>query len=98
MERVECKKVENCFGGTHIYEYRFNRRMSEDLIRNFAAFGLLTFHKNFPRPFFKVILSDGTVIKGVLNDTVIKVQFPDEDPQSKKQQFEKLVEQIFTDE
>jgi len=94
MKQVECKKVENCFGGTHIYEYRLHSKMSEEFIRGFGTLGVLTFYRNFPRPFFKVVLANGITVKGVLNDIVIKVQYPDSDPQTSKQQFEKLLSEL----
>ena len=94
MKQYECKKVENCFGGAHIYEYRVGRKFTEDLINLFSTIGSLKFHKNFPRPFFQVTRSDGTTIKGVLGDTVIKVSFPVTEPQLSKQDFEKFLNEL----
>jgi hypothetical protein len=94
MMRAEGRKVENCFASTHMYEYCLPKRISEAVVQEFAAFGVVTFHKNFPRPFFKVIFTDGTTVKGVLHDSIIKVQYPDNDPQTSKQQFEEILEEI----
>lgn len=94
MRWVECKRVENCFVSTHMYAYYLDIKISEEFVQAFTAFGVLAFYKNFPRPFFKVILTDGTTVKGVLNDTVIKAQYPDNDPQKSKQNFEKLLDKL----
>ncbi|MFA6849258.1 MAG: hypothetical protein WCS30_02815 [Selenomonadaceae bacterium] len=94
MMRVECKKVENCFVSTHMYAYYLDMKISEEFVQAFSAFGVVVFHKKFPRPFFKVTLTNGTTIKGVLNDTVIKAQYPDNDPQTSKQVFEKLLDEL----
>ncbi len=94
MRQIECRKVENCFAGNHIYEYRLSVRLIEAFILALGAVGTLTFHRNFPRPFFKVVLADGATVKGVLNDTVMKVQYPDDDPKTSKAQFETILEEL----
>ncbi|MBP1764072.1 MAG: hypothetical protein H6Q65_1130 [Firmicutes bacterium] len=94
MKRVECKKVENCFASTQMYEYRLPRKLTEEMICELGKNGKLTFHRNFPRPFFKLILADGTTVKGILHDTVVKAQYQDQKPQAGKQQFEDLLEEL----
>ena len=94
MKQVECKKVENCFSGTHVYEYRLPSKAREEFIKGFAALGSIKYHKNFPRPFFQATLTDGTTIKGIIADSVIKVSFPNSNPQESKASFEIFLEDL----
>ncbi len=94
MKMYECKKVENCFSGTHIYEYRLPFKVKEEIIECFGAFGSIKYHKNFPRPCFQVVTKSGTTIKGVITDNVIKVSFPTGNPQESKEHFELFLEEL----
>jgi hypothetical protein len=94
MTQFDCKKVENCFGAATIYEYRLPVAASEEFVTWFGAIGSLKIHRNFPRPFFQASLSDGTTVKGVLADSVIKVDFPKNAPQDSKDKFEIFLEEM----
>ncbi|HWR41705.1 hypothetical protein [Sporomusa sp.] len=88
MKQYEWKKAENCFGGSNIYEYRLAIKADEGFIECLSASGSIKYHRNFPRPFFQAILADGTAIKGVIADSVIKVSFPQGDWEGSKDRFE----------
>ncbi|MDF2571296.1 MAG: hypothetical protein K0R55_2900 [Sporomusa sp.] len=94
MKQVEWKKVENCFSGTNVYEYRLPIKVDDGFINCFSTYGSVKYFRNFPRPFFKADFADGIVVKGVLTDSVIKVSFPDQDPQGCKQKFDRLLEEL----
>lgn len=94
MKQYEWKKVENCFSGTNVYEYRLPIKADEGFINHFCTIGSVKYFRNFPRPFFKADLADGITLKGVLADSVIKVSFPDQDPLGCKQKFEWLLEEL----
>ena len=94
MKHFEWKKVENCFGGANVYEYRLTVRIDEALLDSFGSIGVLTCHRSFPRPFFQTILADGTAFKGVINDVIIKVSFPGVDAAENKNRFEKLLAEL----
>lgn len=94
MQLYECKKVENCFSGTNVYEYRLTVKLDENFIEGFRLNGVIRYYKNFPRPFFQVTFSDGIAIKGIIDDNVIKVNFPRASTED-QQNFEiLLLEQI----
>ncbi|WP_371380657.1 hypothetical protein [Sporomusa aerivorans] len=94
MNHFKWKKVENCFGGANVYEYRLAVRIDEALLACFGGLGSLTCHRNFPRPFFQTTLADGTSFKGVINDSVIKVSFPDGDAATSKNSFDNLLAEM----
>ncbi|HWR09031.1 hypothetical protein [Sporomusa sp.] len=88
MKQFEWKKAENCFGGANIFEYRLAIRADEGFIAGLSATGSVKYHRSFPRPFFQASLGDGTTVKGVIADSVIKVSFPQGDWEGSKEQFE----------
>ncbi|SDF35419.1 hypothetical protein [Sporomusa acidovorans] len=92
MQHYECKKVENCFGGTYVYEYRLGIKNSEEFLEGFKPLAAIKYYKNFPRPFFQAVFTDGTTVKGVIADSVIKVSFPENDALESKQSFETVLE------
>ena len=94
MKWYEYSKKENCFSGAHVYEYRLATKLNTELLSHFARYGSYKCHSNFPRPFFQLILPDGTSCKGVLNDNIIKVSFPDSAPAKSKTDFEILLTEI----
>ena len=94
MKRFEWKKVENCFGGANVYDYRLAVKVDEALLAGFGIIGVLKCHRNFPRPFFQAILDDGTSFKGVITDSVIKVSFPAGDAQASKAKFDSLLTEL----
>ncbi len=94
MKLYECKKVENCFGGTNVYEYRLKTRADDRFLEHIGAISALKCFKNFPRPFFQAVLPDNTTVKGVISDFVIKVNFQNNTPQESKEKFETTLEDI----
>ncbi len=94
MKQYECKKVENCFSGSNVYEYRLPVRTKEGFLDCFNTIGSIKYYRNFPRPCFHAALPEGTTVKGVIADWVIKVSFPDNNPQGSKEHFEKVLEEL----
>nr|WP_139164512.1 hypothetical protein [Dendrosporobacter quercicolus]NSL49886.1 hypothetical protein [Dendrosporobacter quercicolus DSM 1736]SDM94272.1 hypothetical protein SAMN04488502_10950 [Dendrosporobacter quercicolus] len=94
MNTFEGKKVENCFGGTHIYEYRLPVRTGDTFLERLGRLGKLDCRRNLPRPYFQALLPEGTTVKGVIDDQVIKVSFPSPDPAGGKQKFEELLRDL----
>ena len=84
----QCRKKENCFSGAQVYEYRLLDGLNAALLEVLGAAGDLTVKKNFPRPFFQVVLEDGTVVNGILQDNVMKVVFPEADWQESRLRWE----------
>lgn len=96
MTQYEAKKVENCFGGSNIYEYRLGIRADERFLEAIGTIGTLKIFRNFPRPFFQTVLADGTTVKGVIADRIIKVNFATSNPAESKQKFEIVLAQLIS--
>lgn len=94
MKPYECKKVENCFSSSHMYEYRLPLKTREEVIEQLGKGGLIKYYKNFPRPSFQIQFVSGISIKGVIGDVVIRVSFPDADPLTSQENFEQFLTEL----
>lgn len=91
MNYFTCNRVENCFSKTAIFQYQLNVKIDEFLLDQFQQVGIVKCQRNFPRPYFTIVLPDGTAIKGVLSDVALKVIFPFEAAEASKEVFEQLL-------
>ncbi|MDR1241169.1 MAG: hypothetical protein LBM00_00050 [Deltaproteobacteria bacterium] len=92
MIPIECKKLEDCFISRSAYHYRFEEKLGDafvDWLEGVSS--ACSCRRDFPRPFFNAALPDGTQVKGVLGDTVIKVVYPDGSAEESKTNFETLL-------
>lgn len=89
MELTDIKKVEDCFDGSVIFEYYFDREIREEFMQRLAETGRLNYYPDFLRPFFKIITSDGLQIKGIVGDKSFQVLYPQTEKWEKKHFFEK---------
>ena len=89
MELVEIKKVEDCFDGSVIFEYYFDREIKEEFMQRLGETGRLDYYPEFHRPFFKIFTSDGLQIKGIIGDKSFQVLYPQTEKWEKKKAFEK---------
>ena len=76
MSDFICKRVQNCFSKTSIYQYRLNFKIDDRFLQQMEEIGTVKCHRNFPRPYFNISLPDGTEMKGVIGDVALKVVFP----------------------
>ena len=94
MKPYECKKVENCFSSSHMYEYRLPLKTREEVIEELGKGGQIKYYKNFPRPSFQIQFASGISIKGVIAEVVIRVRFPDDDPLTSQENFEQFLTEL----
>jgi hypothetical protein len=76
MELVEIRRLDDCLDGAHQFSYRFDRPVTENLVRALAAGGRLDYFADFLRPFFKIYFVSGEQAKGVAGDDDLLVFFP----------------------
>ena len=88
MNDFECKKVNNCFGGTEIYEYRVSFKFGDEFLAYLGKAAEVKCRRNFPRPFFTAIWPDSTKVQGVLGDVTLKGTYPAGHPEVSKLEFE----------
>jgi hypothetical protein len=88
MKIIKVKKVEDCFDGSVIFEYFFDKKIDENLMRNLARSGTLDFFPEFKRPFFKIMTVNGLQIKGIIGDQNFEVVFPRIKKRERKEKFE----------
>lgn len=88
MEIIKVKKVEDCFDGSVIFEYFFDQKVDDRLMKNLAQSGTLNFFPEFKRPFFKILTANGLQIKGIIGDQNFEVVYPMNKKREKKKNFE----------
>ena len=96
MQLIDIKKVEDCFDGSMIFRYSFNKEMDEELMRKMGEKenAKLHYYPDFPRPFFKIITGEGIQVKGILGDDNLEAVFPQTGKWEKKKKFEAHLERI----
>lgn len=87
--KFEVKKTENCFSDTQTYEYRFPIN-NQELLRFLNSFSVKKY-ETLRRPTFLATDSGGVQIKGILNDNICKVSFPDATWEDSKIEFEEFI-------
>lgn len=88
MKLVNIKKLEDCIDGSMIFMYSFNEKIDETLMKKLGEKGKLEYFPDFPRPFFKIITTDGVQVKGIIGDDNFEVVFPRTNKQERKKNFE----------
>lgn len=88
MKLVEVKKMDDCFDGSMVFEYRFDRQIDETFMKIISRPGRLSYYPEFSRPFFKIFSEKGIQIKGIIGDDNFQVTFP----QTRKAELKKAFE------
>ena len=93
MDKFDIKKVDNCFKDSQTYEYKLNIEIDEEFLEKLKSLGSIEI-KNFRRPIFMINCENKNEIKGVIKSNSIKVSFPEDMWQIRKEEFEKFLDEI----
>lgn len=93
MNKFQVKKVDNCFKDSQTYEYKLEIIIDENMINKLNELGEVEI-KKFRRPIFMINCKNENKIKGVINSNIIRVSFPDNMWQYRKEEFEKYLDKI----
>lgn len=93
MDKFDIKKVDNCFKDSQTYEYKLNIEIDEEFLEKLKSLGSIEI-KNFRRPIFMINCENKNEIKGVIKSNIIKVSFPEDMWQIRKEEFEKFLDEI----
>ena len=93
MDKFDIKKVDNCFKDSQTYEYKLNIVIDEEFLEKLKSLGSIEI-KNFRRPIFMINCENKNEIKGVIKSNIIKVSFPEDMWQIRKEEFEKFLDEI----
>ncbi len=88
MKLLRKERMENCLPSAPEYRYEFSEPWSAEAIRELGELGELDYYAHFPRPFFRVRLREGIVIRGVEGDAGCRVIFAGEDA-SRREEFDR---------
>jgi len=72
----EVTKLEDCFDGSAVFRYRFDRPWSSEAIQELRALGALDYFPAFPRPFFRLRTAGGLQARGVQGECCCQVILP----------------------
>ena len=93
MDKFKVQKVDNCFKNSQSYEYKLNVEVNEELLKKLQNLGEIEI-KNFRRPIFMINCENKKKIKGVINSKIIRVSFPDDIWEERKESFEKFLNEV----
>jgi len=96
-KEFETQKVEDCFDGSSIFEYKVYKEIKEEFIIKLNIFGKLYYYKEFPRPFFKIKIQNGSEILGVQGECSFRVVYCKKCKEIYKDFFENDLEIILND-
>ncbi len=94
MDMFQVKKLEDCFGASQVYQYWLKCGADETFLEMLGTLGELKCKRNMRRPFFKLTRPDGTEVKGVIGDDIIKASFPDGTEAQNRAAFESELERL----
>lgn len=93
MDKFQVKKIDNCFKDSQTYEYKINMEIDEEFLDKLKNLGKIEI-KNFRRPIFMIDCENKNKIKGVINSKIMRVSFPEDIWQCRKEEFEKYLDEI----
>ncbi len=93
MDKFKVKKVDNCFKNSQTYEYKLSVEINEEFLEKLQSLGEIEI-KNFRRPIFMINCENENKIKGVINSKIIRVSFPDDIWEERKEKFEKFIDEL----
>jgi len=91
MNILESKKVEDCFDGSSILEYKIHKTISKDFIEILGSLGKLEYYDEFPIPYFKVKIDNGSEIRGLLGEDTFRITYCNKCKDTYKPFFEDFV-------
>jgi hypothetical protein len=80
--------IEDCFDGSSVYGYHFDKAWDRDSIMELRELGELEYFSTFPKPFFRLIGQNGLQVKGVQGFENCRVIYPKKEKEVVKQHFE----------
>lgn len=88
MRLIEIKKLEDCFDGSVIFKYTFDKDVNEALMKRIGEKGKVQYFPEFPKPFFKIITPESIQVRGIVGDTDFEAVYPQTGKWEKKEAFE----------
>lgn len=89
MKISSVERLEDCFDGSSVYCYHFDRPSTRADIEQLAALGKLEYFADFPRPFYRLCGAGGWQLKGVEGMAHCRVVVPRHREEGFRQELEK---------
>jgi len=95
MNIIEIKKIEDCFDGSSVYAYIFDKVWTRDTIMRLRMLGQVDYFPDFPRPFFRLCGQEGMQVKGIEGENTCRIIFPKKRKEIIRQEFERHINTSF---
>ena len=93
MDKFKVRKIDNCFKDSQTYEYDINMEINEGFLEKLQSLGKVEI-KNFRRPIFMINCENQNKIKGVIKSKIIRISFPDNIWEERKEEFERFLNEV----
>lgn len=93
MDKFKVRKIDNCFKDSQTYEYDINMEINEEFLEKLQSLGKVEI-KNFRRPIFMINCENQNKIKGVIKSKIIRISFPDNIWEERKEEFERFLNEV----
>ena len=90
MQITGVEKLEDCFDGSSVYCYHFDRPTTRPDILLLCALGRLEYFADFPRPFYRLVAAAGPQLKGVEGMAHCRVVVPRDGEERFRQELQAL--------
>jgi hypothetical protein len=76
MRVTGSEKLEDCFDGSMVFRWRFEKPWDRESIAALSRLGSLDYFPEFPRPYFRLRTSEGFQMSGVEGESACRVVLP----------------------
>lgn len=94
MKIISCRKIEDCFDGSAVFNYEVSESWTADNVRCLGVLGELELFLDFPRPLFRLKTAEGLFFSCVANSATCRVVLP----HTNREKVRKKIEEAFNDE
>jgi hypothetical protein len=86
------ERLEDCFDGSFVRQYRLDAPVTEELMRAVAQGGDLHYFPDFPRPYFRIRRASEWVIQGVIGNDAFRATFSRNAPRDVEEALTRQIE------
>jgi len=94
MQIVEYKDMDDCFDGSFMKSAVLSEPMTRDCIVQLGQFGELQFYESFSRPFYRLDIAGKMIVKGIQDETRIRIILNRDDVDANLASFEEIIARL----
>ena len=94
MKIVKVKDIEDCFDGSFIKEFLYDKKVTKDFIHYLGKTGKLDYFPDFARPFYKLSCPKKYTLKGVEGSNSSRITLYGENLEEVMEYLDKYIEEF----